>query len=511
MLVDSSLALPEPASTRIIDNIVRHPVLYWIIGGTLLFGLQILINGVEILYATLVFGFVVATGVALNALGGITTLPGLCVFTLALQHVLISQVAKLCFGEPADVPLSQPIATMAVYCIGMVSLLAASLIVQRHHVMERISPVFRVEEVKKLTQTQLFALVLMTIVFATLRSLIIAMMGMSEDGEVVSGGILGPLKTMTFLTPFSVALSTYYVIKTSGGRHSVGLINGVALGIPMIFGIIGAGRAATAGALVIYVYTCFAFGYRFRPQNYIALAGCAYVFQFIISPYALIARNQVRTSDFGMNFRLASELLVEVALNPGEAAESEAKKQASNSAHQYFSSFLPTLERYSMLMNVDAIVNATLQDGITQWETITPGIEMLLPRFLYSDKPVYGTANFLAHRALGLVGEDDMTTQVNLGFFSDAFSSFKWLGISVIPFMILILLTVAYQKTVGCQLRNNPYSIAVAFSLPWVFSETTIASQIAVIFQTPILFLVTLIMIHRMSKFLSPHITANFT
>lgn len=510
MSYQASLPAPDkaPLPRRAVDTIIYHPVLYWAIAGILLFTLQVLVTGTSMAYSALVGIFVLATGITVHLLGGITQLPGACVLLLALQHVLISQVAKLVFGDPADAPLSQPIMTMLVYIVGMCSLMVGAILVRRWQLYARLRPIFRAEQLFNGPPTRLLMMTLVTTVLAILRQLVILVFGINEDNEAVSGGILGPLKTMELLTSFSVALSTAYVVQTSQRKRSLSVINALALLPPILIGILGTGRAAMAMSIAVYICTSLAFGYRFRLKHYIVLGIGTYILYFVLFPYAVAARGFVRTPNLEEKVRQATTILTDVILNPGKYQVDEDtsfNKMAEDRRRRlYYDTPQPTLGRYSVLISVDAIVDATLDEGTTGMETIRPGFDMLLPRFLNPDKPIYATSNMLAHRASGLVGAQDFTTGITLGFFADAFSSYSWLGLLLIPLILLLVLVVVFQKLSGCSIKRNPYALAFVFTLPWSFSENTIATAMLTLIQGALIIFVTFFLIRTITVLVSP-------
>jgi hypothetical protein len=477
----SAHAFPPSAGDRAVDHLVRTPAFVWGIGVLMLLAAQ-LATGTGIEYALLVSLFCLLTGSALQVAGGLRSIPGACILYLAFQHVLVSQVAKAVLGQPADTPLREPLYTMGVYCVGMFSLFCA-VSAARKLGLFRLKSLF----VTQNDAAWLLTLSLVAIVAAVGRMLLILATGSNDDGSASVGGILGPIKTMELITPFSIAVATAYQIVASGGRKSLGWVNAAAI-LPLILAsILMAGRAAFVSGLVIYVATCAAYGYRFRRKHVVTFCVAAYVAQFIFFPYALYARSFIRTPDPAENLRLAMQLLGDVILHPLEYQENDETASSALSTDRqrllYYGTPSPTLDRYSVLISVDAIVAATNAKGTTGWETITPGFQMLLPRFLVPDKPVFGTANTLAHRDPGLVGEEDYVTQITLGLFADSFSSFRWAGLLICPFLLFFSYIGLTQRLIGVNFAFNPHALAFVLMMPWGFSEATISNNLLLIFQ----------------------------
>src|SRR5579859_7251488 len=99
---------------------------YALIGAFLLFALLIS-SGTSVAFGFLIFLFVILSVLTINLLGGLATLSGICVAALALRIVLIPQVAKVAFWQPADSFLEVPVVTAGVLTLGMAGFLLAAL------------------------------------------------------------------------------------------------------------------------------------------------------------------------------------------------------------------------------------------------------------------------------------------------------------------------------------------------------------------------------------------------
>jgi len=462
-----TVALPVPRVSR--------PM--YLLGAALLLLVLQLLSGTGPVYALLVFALLVASYAAVSWAGGLETLFGIAIFYLLLQHVLISQIAKVFFWEPADAPLRQPITTMGVYVVGMASL---ALGVRLANLVGRRSPLF----VADTRPNRLFWMSILCTIFSTALLLAAHTVGTdAKTGTMMQGGVLGPLKQISFLGPLAIASGTAYVIKSSGGRRSFGFVNAIPILVQIGMAITGANREASVNPVIIYVLTCIAFRYRFRLKHYGALAAGAYIANFIIFPYALIARGLVRTGSFELNVSRSADMMAEIIQDPfkyrDQVARLDAKQSRSLRQFDYYSHSSPTLDRYTIISWADAVVDATVNHGETGWDTIVPGFQASLPRFLNPDKPFVETGNFLAHREHGLMpNKGDHTTGITLGFFADAFSSFRWLGISLIPCLVIFCMMSLYRLLIDTHLWGNVLMLSLVTQLTWSFSEAAVADMI---------------------------------
>ena len=162
---------------------------------------------------------------------------------------------------------------------------------------------------------------------------------------------------------------------------------------------------------------------------------------------------------FEENVRRASDLALDIVGNPLKYHDLEANKEKKEKVYtdfNYYSHSEATLGRYTLLPVADGVVDAALNLGTTGMYTITPGFEMSLPRFLYPDKPFANMGNFLAHREPGLLpNKRDVTTGITVGFFADAFTSFGWLGVSLIPCLIMFFFQAIYSCLIGGRIWQN--------------------------------------------------------
>ena len=469
-------------SSRITPQGNWRPV-YWLAAAVLLFAFQLL-SGTSPVFALLVFVFSVLTYFAVKAAGGLRSLMGICVFVLAVQNVLFAQVAKVFFWQPAEQPLMWPMETMGIYCLAMAGIALAGVISVKLG-FQRRKPWF-------LPEVDPQRLKWMAIICTALS--IVQILGESsinsETGQVSAGGLHGFLAGLAYLPPLSVAAGTAYMIVSSKGRRSFGLINGAAMLLPSVVGIVVAIRHITIEAFVIYFVTCWAFGFRFRPIHYGVVIAGWYIATFIIFPYALYARNFVRTRNMEANIGKASSLLLDMIANPLKYQE-KARPKGPRYRFLYYDGNRPNLERFSVLVIADAIVDATLRGGTTEMDTITPAFAMVAPRILIPDKPYNSTT--LARREPGIVARHDNSTGITTGFACDAFSCFGWPGAFLMPFIFSFCLFSAYRIVIDTRLWYNVFALAWLSQLTLNYSEQALSLLLITILQGPIVYSLVLL------------------
>ena len=457
---------------------------YWSLSIMLLLTLQ-LCCGTEPAFAALVALFCLLTYGAVVAVGGLMSLIGATVFCLAAQNVLVSQVAKVLFWQPADSHLLQPLTTMGVYDAGMFGIYLAVVLFKRTRLARR-PPLFAPET----DPTRLMWIAYISTALFLFQALFTRATAVNaETGAQTTGGLFGLLQAIVFLFPLAVASGTAYTISSSQGRRSIGPVNLVPLVVVVVLGIIGANREALPDAVGIYFLTCYAFRFRFRPIHLGVILVGAYVAQFIFFPYALYARSIVRTPDVQKNIQIAVGALIDVISDPVKYQQLayESKKKTPWKFYYYGKPY-PTLDRFSQINVADAVIDVATRQCDSEMDTITPGFLTVPPRFLLPDKPIGSPNTVIAHRVPGMLNKKDHGTGISMGFFCDSFASFSWLGAFCIPFLIMFSLLWAYSLVISLRLWQNIYALCFILMMPHAFSEATIAAQIPLILQTPLVF-----------------------
>ncbi|MBS1712897.1 MAG: hypothetical protein JST30_01025 [Armatimonadetes bacterium] len=461
------------------------------------------VTGTDPRFASLVSTYIILSSLAIKVVGGFWTLPGISVAVMMMQHVVVSQVAKVFFLQVATDRLLQPVQTMFVYNLAALGILSAALIYKLFRV-ERVRAIFEPEEDVR----RLGFMAIIFLIISIARMFLLQKFGVYEGagGGAYIGGFVGPLRQFGFFTTLAVTFSTAHVIKVSNGRRCASVWNVSAILAAMAFGILGAGRQDSVSAVVAFLLTLIAFRFKLRLWHYVTIGLAAYVLQFIIFPYALYARGEgeVRIGSLEERVAKASALLGDVALNPGKYREKEGQLQPQMPWQMqrmyYYGRKIPTLDRYSVINATDNIVNAVLQRGANGPETAISGFYMLLPRFLNPQKEAFGTSNTIAHFGDGLVGESDYYTQITLGIAADGFYCFKYAGAFWLPFLASLAYFTVYRLMFRPELKRNAYVAALIFLQTWTFSEATTQGHVLLCLQSPLWFFGSVLPIMLVAK-----------
>jgi hypothetical protein len=449
--------------------------------------------GTDPTFTALVLLFTGLWLITVKILGGIKTIFGLCVGFMGAQHIVISQVAKAFMGQRPDTPLHQPVLTMQIYVLGMAMILLAAVIT-RARPIQGIKPILVPE--MRLDHLRMLAIVFTALMFARYAAL----------SGVVSE--LHILLQFDFITPTAVATSTAYVVLSSNKRRAFGMMTFLSVAVPFLFGIAFSQRKESSYALIIFVVTAIAFGFKFKVWHYIIAAVAGYFFIAIVFPFALYARGITRSETFIKSLGKSWDVFLDVAANPAKyqklAAAAPPPEDVAARRMYYYGFPEPNLDRMSLVIVTDALVQATVLKGQTGWETIDEGFDMVVPRAFNQGKEIVGTSNKIAQRAPGVVNDLDRTTSITLGFFLEGFLSFGWLGAAFTPFLIALTYFIIYRFVLYEGLKSNVWACALFVFLPWTFSEGTIQQNLLQTLQNGPLFgavgLVIVIFVNSMSK-----------
>ncbi|NDA65147.1 MAG: hypothetical protein EB141_00865 [Verrucomicrobia bacterium] len=452
----------------------------WTLGfAVALFVLQVA-SGTNLLFAELVFIFTMLMAFTVNLLGGLHTVSGFCVAVLGLKTVVVSQVGKVAYWEPAHLELSEPVTTLLVLLCGLAGITVAGVLTRPFTVKKPLLAAFQDEPTLRVAA------------WLTSGIGLVSMLGMitmgAEDGVIQVGGVAGILRQLSFTMKLAVVFSTAHTLVRSGGRKAFGWLNCATMGAMFMFGLLTASKQMMFEPPLLFAVTAIAFGYAFRPAHFAALVALGLLAQVVLFPFSQVARNFVRGYGIVQSVEHTSAF-IDALVRTGQPiaqlhAAVEVDENTSEQGLAYFHGASGFLERFSMVKAVDILVIETLHDGISGWETISHGFRMLVPRFLNPSKPAMNTGNFLGHKAK-MLGDNDEGTQVSFGFIADSFSAFKWWGAFLVPCVLLTAFVLIYRTLTG-SLERNVWCVFLMCDFQHSFTEHPIASLLISLVLAPL-------------------------
>lgn len=462
-------ALPIPS---------RLPIGWVIACAFCLLGAQLL-TGTSLVFAELVFLFTVLSGVAVNLAGGLSRIGGFCIGMMSLKLVIVSQIAKSVLGEAGDSRLSMPQTTMGVLLLGLVSMTAAVLLLRAVRVGK---PLFQVDT----SLESLRAGACITFALGAVSHLGVMVTG-TDEGALQVGGIPGLLRQLSFCLSISVVFTTAYVIRASGGNRLMTWFNGIPTGLFFILGILSASKQGMFEPVLLVLLTAIAFQFRFSLTHLIAAAVMLVFAVGVLFPFAQVARSFTRGYGLVETVSLTSEFAAKHFTSvEGFRQLHEQYDDAADLADltQYYEVKIGLLERVSLIKMVDLLVAATAVEGESKWETISHGFKMVMPRFIYPDKPAVNTGTYLGKKA-GVISDDDWGTQISFGFIADAYSAFGWTGVVIIPGIITGCFLLLFNWLVG-PVERNVWCVYLFAEFQHFFAEQTISAMTLTVLRRPI-------------------------
>ncbi|HEX3661076.1 MAG TPA: hypothetical protein VHU89_06570 [Acidobacteriaceae bacterium] len=376
-------------------------------------------------------------GITYNLLGGLSRISGFMFAGMAAQRIVISQFAKVILFEPADRNLLVPNLTIAVYAVFFLSLMVGVFLFARTRL-----PLPKPLEPTSLSQIRLLYFVSLIAGVIASTVLYIDAFGTSDQTKSVGHGVGLAFSSLLL---FSIVLAVDGRIRSTEGRHSLGIWVIVPCAIAEVFAYLQTSRMGEATPIVIYFLSCYVRGYRFRKRHYLTGLICAVLFQTLISPFALYSRPRMREA---LSFRARLSEGYELLSSPPSWAalqDTQLGAQLGSEKDEYYSApGTYVLSRLS-LIRADSDLIAACSTGFHYgFKPLKLFLQENIPHILYKNKPQEGSSSVYIE---GVIGSDvDSPGYWSFTSISDAFGAFGWAGVVVFPFFILPIVFVVYDS-----------------------------------------------------------------
>lgn len=357
---------------------------------------------------------------SVSAGGGMGSALGCLNGILIGKFLLIGVAIKILLLEPADGTLSTPQTTAWVMALGFLGLYLGTVI-QSNLMCPQSFSLNRPLSNQMLLS---FSIVLFVLTYAGYFASSVP----GEGGDVVTGGWVGMAHIFGSLKSLSIVPIMLYLWKIRTPRwmtHPV--IIGMLLWTALI-GVFSTGKQESMEPLIFYVLVGFLrYGWTNARLWLLVTTGVAY-YALIIFPYSEYVRHSG-----GREGTLAERAAVTKEAFWQIATDKEFRSSVSDKVNKgaYFDSSMAAFNRLAMVGEADKLIFATeQQQAFTGWETIGWGFKLLVPSFIYRDKPVFGAGNYLSH----IVGESnpkDLTTQVSYGVMANLYNAYSFEGVLV--------------------------------------------------------------------------------
>jgi hypothetical protein len=372
-------------------------------------------------------------------LGGLSSISGM-IFTYCSVHwVVLSQFAKVFLLQRADAPLAVPDLTASVYALFYFCVMMGVFVFGR----------FRLRLPRPLEpETAAQGSILYTIALAgglvgtLLFQLSLTYGDTSGQQDASHSAGIG----LMALLLFAVVIAVDNRIRSSGGLHSFNL----AVFAPAFFSSLAAfsttERGVTVYPLIVYVVTCYLRGYRFRLKHYVAFLCLGVVFAFFLFPLESYSRQFISNKSF-------TERLSTVFAQAREADWSRILSYSSSqnavvtgeNFEDYYNLPGDQILNRSSLIRADSNLIRGSANNHYGFTGIKQDFLLAVPRFIYKDKPEYGSSDLLAQVA-GVGVDATWTPLVSFSVIADSFGSFGWPGVIVVALLLLPVSFVIFES-----------------------------------------------------------------
>lgn len=449
----------------------------------LLFLMQLL-TGTNIDFALLVMAFVIFTAAAVNNAGGLLTVSGFGIAMIGLKFVIISQWAKIILGQAGDSYLNAPIQTIGILTVGMISIWLAGITV-KPYLGSKI--ILKPEH----DPFVLLGVSMITYIIGLVSYLYVMFYGINQSsGEVSVGGITGLLRLIGFIFPVSIIAAVAYTIIASNYKKSIGVWAIIPMTTQFVYGVLSTSKQMMFEPFMLYLLTCLAFNYKYGRKHIVTFILIFVTMVTILFPFAQIGRAMTRDNDPRQSLILTKLFISDIFLKKENLEEVESIMEEAwlkDQRFMYYGKDMGFLDRMSMLEQNDELFLADNEQGFSGWQTVVHGFKMLPPRFLYSDKPIYNSANYFGHK-IGILDRNDYSTQISMGIIAEAYDAFGWAGAIIIPYLVMIAF-ILFFNTISGTLMKNIWTVFLIGIFQHNLVEATISSMILYVFQFPILLL----------------------
>jgi hypothetical protein len=404
------------------------------------------------------FSFAIFFGLlAVHVAGGFKTIVGLLNLVMITKFLLVALVIKTVTWQALDSGLKAPRATAEVMALGFLGLFIGTWLYRR---LPRTPGI-----VTDVTTSRNYLAITIVFLFFSMASAVAHLTFATSYDTELRGGLWGFAQGWSTLSAFAVVPAMYYAWSSGAKRFlSHPLVLSILL-IELAYGIASTTKQSAMEPLVCYAGVGFIrYGIKSKAVWGLVAAGLVF-YTTIIYPYSQYVRDHG-----GRDGDLSSRMEVIKAVFFSVSTDSDFRNMVETTipGHETYlgKESLASLSRMAMVGEADRLIASTdATQSYTGWETIVMGLQLMVPSFIYPEKPLSGGGNLLAHIA-GDIGDDDLTTQVSYGVMASLFNSFSLPGVfwgSIIFFgLIYYSLQIWYRNPV---LNFDPYGSSIWYIL----------------------------------------------
>jgi hypothetical protein len=398
------------------------PISIPLVPGMLFFGGLLavqLVEGTDPVFTVLMMMAQIFAVMAFNTLGGFSHVAGsFCLFSV-LPNVTVPEIAHALVLQPGDFNLLEPLRTAGVCAVYYASFYAAA-----RFVVSLPAPRPYLDRVK-FTVVELHAIS----IIAVLGVVGISVWGTLAGGVKESGSALAAAAHFyPALNSLSVVVATYVRLQSTQGRSAMNWYVALILGVTTLPGILFASKEGMLTPLFCWMVVCAISGYQFTRTQAAALAGAMLFAWFYVYPFSQNARVAVRAAE-STSDRIA--VIEHYFTDPSDFPNEAETTDPDFAEYGESSAKLRIIQRFSLLASCGMLVNADQVEGFTGVERYLPALVMIVPHFIWLDRPIPITSNELGHKAGFRIARSDTSTGIAIASPALFYDLGGWLALPV--------------------------------------------------------------------------------
>jgi len=456
-----------------------------------------MVLGTNPLYAACIFVYVLVTAMAFNAGGGLYTVSGSFIAFQSLQSILIAQIGKVFYLQPADSYLHAPVTTVAVYTVGEIALLGACIISRKYR---RRIPIMDSRTDSKFTM----AMSMTSSVIGIISTFLVGTIGSDQYGAIEGGSVWSYIGQMGNFLLIGIILGTAHIITASGGRRSARWWTIIPMCAFTLLGIVNNSKQGIYEPLAVWVMCCALYKYTFNRVQIASLIAAAIFSVMVVFPVVQYSRAYVREGALLNRATLVYEFMRDHSITEIRGAYRANEELREEDGHAgyffYYGKDAELLDRVSLVSVDDAAITYTLSRGPGGYGAFEQEFISMVPRAFFPDKDRYIRASIVnvLGRETGILGASDETTFIAFSLFGPSFYMGGWWAVSVLTFLIMSATLLILDSFYG-DARVSLYALlAIAGNLHGA-AEMILPVTIGVLLHSCIIFPFTLWLIRRLS------------
>ncbi|HEY1984425.1 MAG TPA: hypothetical protein VGG85_03405 [Terracidiphilus sp.] len=372
-----------------------------------------LMQGTDPAFAVLMLAAQLAAVVSFNRLGGMTHMAGAFNLFAVVPIVTMPELAHLFLGQPGDYNLQHPLTTAGVCAVYFICVMVAALVVSsiRHPVplLDRVH--FSILELRIIST--------LAAIFAAL----IYIAGFVHTGPMEDGSLLLALTHFfPFLLSISIMLATYVQLTITNGQSAMNWYIACLFIFGSVPGVLFASKEGMLTPAFCWLTVVASARYRFTWLGSLALLGAVLLIWGVLYPFSQNARFPVREAQtLSDKLDVIGSFLSDPSQFPDALSEATESNEFGAGSGK-----IGIVNRVSLLLASDMLIDADLRAGFTSIDRIAPVLVSVVPHALWPNRPLPISTNELGHKAGILMDETDVETGIALGSPAEFFDAGGW-------------------------------------------------------------------------------------